>query len=113
MKIYIAHNFTSKDILRDTIRELKTLGHECISTWIIDDLHILEKNIQESALKDLEDIDRADALLFFTDQYEPIPGRGKFIELGYALGSGRDNSCIFYLLPQITRINSLDSLNIR
>lgn len=118
MKIYIAHNFDARIHLRDTIRLFKSLGHEITSTWITDDSHMEGGHSrQHSALVDLQDIDRADALLLFIDQFSESPGRGKYVELGYALGTGKkcfiygsNWGCIFYHLPQIIHLTSFEEI---
>lgn len=117
MKIYLAHNFAARDVLIPTIVLLERIGHEVTSTWITDDSHIDRFNKEKSALVDLIDIDRADAIVLYTDQYADRPGKGKFFELGYALAKGkqcyiigRDDSCVFYALPSVTRIQDFTEL---
>lgn len=114
MKIYIAHNFAARDYLMDTVRGLEEHGHECTSTWIWDDSHILGMNEEQSALKDLEDIDRADTLILFIDQYWERMRKGEYFEFGYAVAKGKrviligkDTSCIFCHLPQLERFEYL------
>jgi nucleoside 2-deoxyribosyltransferase len=118
MKIYLAHNFKARWWLRDYIKLLELKGHQVTSTWITDDAHIDSKNKEESALVDLEDIDRADCLILFTDQYGERPGKGKFLEMGYALGKGKQvyihgqdvQSSVFYHLPQVIVLDQIGNL---
>lgn len=118
MKIYIAHNFAARTVLHPIVEELRTLGHEITSSWITDASHLDVLKIEESAKLDLEDIDDADALLLFIDQFGKTPGRGKYVELGYAIAKGKliflngigMDECVFYALPQMTIITSLDQL---
>lgn len=109
MRIYIAHNFAARIVLREVKEKLEELGHEVTSTWIWDDSHISEKNAEESAVTDLADIERADWLWLFTDQFAERSGKGKFLELGYALRAGKliclvgedQDSSVFYHLPNL------------
>lgn len=116
MKIYIAHNLAAKDFLaRVVVPALGSIGHVVISRWIKEQL---PQSGESGALMDLEDIDKADAILFFADQVGNTPGRGKFFELGYAYAKkkkiyiyGVDESCIFYNLPgEVYRIVSLQAV---
>lgn len=117
MKIYIAHNFAARAYLKGVIQEIEALGHKVTSSWITDDSHLSEKNAVESANTDILDLERADAILLFTDQFSDRPGKGKFVEFGYAIGRnkklllyGEDNSCIFYNLLKCKRIKSWGEL---
>ena len=115
MKIYIAHNYAAKSVLLPVIDLLTKQGHQVTSRWITDDTH--DGLNAETAQADIDDIDRAEALLLFTDNWGDRPGKGKYMELGYALGTnkkvflfGRDESCVFYFLPQMVRISHLSEL---
>lgn len=129
MKIYIAHNYAAREVLPQAIAHLNSLGHEVTSRWITDDAH--EGNNATTAQMDLDDIDRADALLFFTDNHGERPGKGKYVEMGYAIGwrrlyvtgsvrelvtkkiflYGKDQStCVFYHLPCCIHITSLEEI---
>jgi hypothetical protein len=117
VKIYLAHNFAARLMLRGTVRLLEANGHEVTSTWITDDSHIDPSKKVASASVDLVDIDRADALLLFTDQFADRPSKGKFVEFGYALAKGKkvfifgvDRNCIFYNLPGVYKLDSIESI---
>lgn len=117
MKIYLAHNFVAREVLGATVRLLEAIGHEVTSRWITDDEHVKANSSQQNALDDLEDIRKADALLLFINQYGSSPGRGKYIELGYALGIGKkcyiigyNMGCVFYSLPEIIHIKNFTEL---
>ncbi len=115
MKIYIAHNFAARqELARSVVPYLKSKGHEVTSRWIWD--HTNQLN-QEWAEKDLADLDAADALLLYLDNAGNSPGRGKYVEFGYAAARGKrifahgmDDSCIFILLPGVKRIASLEEI---
>jgi nucleoside 2-deoxyribosyltransferase len=117
VKIYIAHNYSARILLRDTVSILQKMGHQVASQWITDDAH--EGVNHEAARMDLDDIDRADALLLFVDQIGDTSGKGKYIEMGYAMGThkpviliGKDDGCVFYHLADcgMRRIQSLEEL---
>lgn len=118
MKIYIAHNFKAREYLpKFIIPAIIAQGHEVTSTWITDASHISSYNKRQSAEIDLADIDRADAILLFVDQYGERHGKGKFLELGYAYAKGKrcflygpDDSCIFYSLIGMERVTTDDQL---
>lgn len=120
MKIYIAHNFAARLELREHLVPFLTrLGHEVTSTWITDDSHVDKLNAKQSALIDLSDIDRADALVLYVDQFGDSPGKGKFLELGYAIAKGKrvylwgkDDSSVFYHLPQVIRLETWKDFSI-
>ncbi len=126
MKVYLAHNYAARWWLKDYVVLLESLGHFVTSLWITDDSQ--HNDLEEDRAKmDLRNIDEADALILFTDQYTDKPGKGKFIEFGYALAKGklvfihgRDvSSSVFYHLPQvrvlklISDINDIDYLALR
>jgi hypothetical protein len=125
MKIYIAHNYAARQMLAYSVVPILTdLGHVITSRWITDyPNHDDGSNQTQQALIDLVDIDLADALLFFTHNYGNLPGKGKYVELGYAIGLntgntgmkkiflfGTDDSCVFYHLPNLIRIKSLEEI---
>lgn len=120
MKIYLAHNYKARPWLNEVIRpQLESHGHIITSRWLIDN-HIgrSEKEQLDYALTDLEDIDKADILIHFTDQVGWTAGRGKFIEVGYAYAMHKDiyvcgtdcDASVFYYLPTVTRFNTFDRL---
>lgn len=106
MKVYLAHNYAAKGWLRQVVPMFEVVGHQITSRWITS-----VKSIDtDDAEMDLNDVLSSDAIVLFSEQFGPSPGKGKFIELGYALGInsegrtmvtvlvGKDNSCIFYSL---------------
>ena len=117
MKIYIAHNFAAREsLLPSIVSTLEKWGHEITSQWLV----CQKGAMPETATMDIEDVDRADAILFFTEQYGPTPGRGKYFELGYAYASGKTvfilgkaDNCIFFRLPKVIRLTSLNELENR
>lgn len=115
MKIYLAHNFKAREWLPTVVAQVIATGHECTARWIWDDSHIGVS--RHGALDDLHDIDRSNCLVLFVDQYGSTPGKGKFVELGYAYAQdkriilvGADTQNIFYALPGIERVANVDEL---
>ena len=91
MKFYIASRFTNKPLILGVVQQLERLGHTVISRWhtVAD-----EPWTQDDAVAyDLEDLDKADALVLYTEDCERVPG-GMHFELGYAYA--KDKPC--YLL---------------
>ena len=121
MKIYLAHNFKARWWLQDYILLLQHMGHTITSSWITDDSHTESGSSREiSAITDLNDIDRADALILFTDQYGEKHGKGKFMEFGYAIAKGKKvyihgldtTSSVFYHLPYVQVLKLISDLRL-
>lgn len=119
MKIYLAHNFAARDYLKESIvPSLEARGHKITSRWIFNDEHLkVDNDYQElSAIEDIQDIDDADALILFSQQYSERPARGKYVELGYALGRRKKvfvygpKDCVFYYHPGVQHFYELDEL---
>lgn len=118
MKVYLAHNYAARGWLKQVVPMFEAAGHEVTSRWIKD-----VKNVDtEDALIDLEDIQSANVLVLFTDQFGVTPGKGKFLEMGYMLGLqqfykqvhiilvGKDTtSCIFYALAD-AKVKSVEDV---
>ena len=91
---YLAHNFAARFWLLTKVFP-KFLEAEIVvtSTWItvLKEHDITLEALKKHALQDINDILAADYFIYFADQFGPIPGRGKFVELGFALNSGVGN----------------------
>ena len=117
MRIYVAHNFSAREWLPVVVHKIKAVGHHVTSTWIFDDAHAAGGSRLSSAKVDLADIDQSSCIVLFTDQYGETPGKGKYFELGYAYAQkkriilvGKDESCVFYWLPGIQRVENVEEL---
>ena len=94
MKFYLASRFGRRSELQGYRSKLIELGHEVTSRWLTVE-HKAEDTDQPEqpsdaherfALDDLEDIDKSDALVAFTESPDSTYGRGgRHVELGYAL----------------------------
>ena len=111
MKVYLAHNYAAKELLRPIKKALEAAGIIVTSRWIDanPDNPYDPITMREEAEKDVADVLRADAIVLFTDNFGDRPGRGKYVELGMAIGFekrmllvGHEHSgCVFYHLPQM------------
>lgn len=115
MKIYLAHNFAARSWLPSVVAQLTEAGHESTGRWITDDSHVGVS--QHAACVDLLDIDKSNCFVLFVSQYGPTPGKGKFVELGYAYAMGKriilvgeENDNVFYALPGIERVKDVPEL---
>jgi|ERR1700741_685811 len=104
MKVYLAHNFEARDWLDTKIAHIiRNAGHEVTSNWIYQQSGIPEKD----AVQDLEDIRRSDALILYAPPFGYKPGKGKYVEFGFALALGKrcividPDNCIFFKLSNV------------
>ena len=120
--IYLAHNWAAREYLRNVVvPELEGRGHKVTSRWVTEEV---EENDEKAAVMDLEDLEKAGALIFFPHRFGNMSGAGKFVELGYAIRAGKKiilcghkcygndcrycQSCVFYSLATVRRVESLE-----
>lgn len=116
MKLYLAHNWAAREYLKKEILPvLICAGHSTTSTWITTEQDSTKQAF--NAEQDLADVREADALVHFSEQFGSTPGRGKYVELGYAVGIrkpvyvvGVGDETIFYFLGDIGRLADIDAL---
>jgi nucleoside 2-deoxyribosyltransferase len=109
LNIYLASSFKNQAFLREIRTKIEAMGHKVTSTWL--DEHDEDK--VECAVKDIHDIDRGDTLIVWPDNLVEKTA-GKFVELGYALGTRKavfmvapeTTTCIFKHLPQIHHVST-------
>lgn len=129
MKIYVATRFTARTgLARRVAEQLMAMGHEVTSRWILEEDHVKHSRM-ENALVDLEDVDRADALLYLTEpwiNWSPTPGDprgwgrggGMWLETGYALKAGKmvfrmgEAVTVFCHHPKVQLITELSEIHI-
>lgn len=88
MKIYLASRYPRRFELQEHAKVLEAAGHEITSRWIYGGEEGL--TYRDIALLDLEDIDRADCVLSFTELGSPPHVRGgRHVEFGYGLAKGK------------------------
>ena len=97
MKIYMAAQFRRRDELAGLVPALEAAGHACTSDWLRQATPLDGKMTNHTeadnamfATRDLEDIDAADALLFFSeDPLVGVPRAARHVEFGYAFARGK------------------------
>ena len=97
MKVYSAGRYSRRDEFREYAKFISENGHEVTSRWLLEN-EPLNSNMGDhsdefyihAAKVDLEDVDRADAVLFFSEDPKiGTPRGGRHVEFGYALGKGK------------------------
>jgi nucleoside 2-deoxyribosyltransferase len=107
MKIYIAAMYGQRDYAFDVIaRALTEAGHVVTARWLWEDEP--PGSEQASAIKDLADVARADAVVLITNPIgTKYSGGGRHVEFGYALALDKlciavgEYETIFQYLPQV------------
>jgi Nucleoside 2-deoxyribosyltransferase len=127
MKFYLAARYSRHPEMQGVRDVLHAMGHTVTSRWI--DQHggnELESRTHEQlntdpnactifARHDVEDIDAADAIIFFSSAGDPGKG-GRFVEWGYALAKGKrmilvgSRENVFHTLPQTEHYESWSRL---
>lgn len=115
MKIYLAAKYNRRFELRPLVDQLETSGHESTAQWI--------NNAEESkgraaaAQMDVDDVLRADVLIFFAEpKGSANSGGGRYFELGLAHASGLkiivilvdDHETVFTALPNMIVVSNFD-----
>lgn len=121
MIFYVSHNYAAKyqPFLPSFIEGLKEQGHLCNSRWLdVPPGHYSFEEQQTHAMHDLLDVSGCDYLIHFSDKVGEKCGRGKFVEVGYALAIGKrilvcGNDCeksVFYMMKNVRRFKQLKEL---
>lgn len=112
MKIYIASRYGRREEMELHAADITEQGHTVTARWVYGGEDGLD--LEAIANLDVEDVDRADAVLTFTEPYGSANvGGGRHWELGY--GYGTNKLCIvvgpleivFHHLPNLKRFASL------
>lgn len=112
MKIYLAAMYSEMSNMRAVARLLQEDGHEITARWINGGEE--NKAPAAGAQMDLDDIDRAEALVLFTlpvGQY--FRGGGRHVEFGYAIKAQKrlivvgEREQVFCHLPQVEVYDNL------
>lgn len=92
MKIYLAAPFRAKDQMSVCAAQLRAVGIEVTSRWLEETHHpatqLNELPLAEhrsNAIKDVEDVLAADALVLFTDPTKSLVRQGRTAEFGMAI----------------------------
>lgn len=102
--IYLAARYGRRDEMQGVAKVIEERGHTVTSSWIDE---AQAENI-DSALVDLQDVDKAEVLVLFTDRHGSFnSGGGRHFEMGYAYATGKvvcvigDRETLFCHLPGI------------
>lgn len=88
LKVYIAGRYPKLKELAEEAKKYVTEGISVTSSWLDD--NEVGMSFEDIAIQDLKDVDDADVLVLYTEPYgTPVPGGGRFVEMGYALGKGK------------------------
>ena len=88
MKIYVAGRYRQLAELAEEAKKFTEAGHEVTSSWLQNAEEGM--SFEDIAVLDLQDVDIADALCLYTEPYgTAVPGGGRHVEFGYALGKGK------------------------
>lgn len=117
---YIAARYGRKEEMVGIAEALLSLGHTVTSTWMYQPVEEMYENDPQKAgwgaQKDLDEIESADVLLYFSEKEDNKWGRGgRHVEFGYALGIRK--SCwmvgplenLFHYLPYIVQFEATES----
>jgi hypothetical protein len=121
--IYVAARYSRRNEMRSVASHLRACGHHVTSRWLTEDKPLDTKLGDDSPLFyattariDLDDIDKADTLMFFSeDPLVGTPRGGRHVEFGYALGKGKrvivigGPENIFHYLGRVTHFKSLEA----
>ena len=101
-KIYLAAQFARREELRAYAALLRGAGFETTSTWL-DTTNLINGKMSNNsdddnarrAVQDIVDVERADGVLFFSeDPLVGIPRGARHVEFGYALAQGKELAII-------------------
>lgn len=121
MRIYIAGRYSRRDEFREVAAILNAAGCLVTSRWLDEDKPLdmnmgddSEEFYTETSRVDLEDIELANSVLFFSE--DPLigtPRGGRHVEFGYALAKGKRISVIgpkenvFHYSPRVSHYSTL------
>ena len=114
MKIYLAARYTKRDEMENVANKLTDLGFEITARWVYGGEAGLSR--KDIALLDIEDVDKADTVVSFTEPYGThTPGGGRHVEFGYGLAKGKrcvvigELENVFHHHPWVIRFDSLEA----
>ena len=122
MRCYLASRYSRREELLGYAAELRALGHEVTSRWLLGNHEMSDREVASEAanqervrfaLEDWEDLEAADCGIAFTEPPRSEFSRGgRHVEAGAALAWEKlvylvgpvEN--VFYALPQVRRFRS-------
>jgi hypothetical protein len=114
MKIYLAAMYSRREEMEREANRLKHQGFEITSRWVYFSEN--SRSLLDVALMDIEDVNKADAVVSFTQPESSLfHGGGRHVEFGYGLAKGkrciliggREN--IFHHHPKVEAYPTLDA----
>ena len=109
VSIYLASRYERKAELKSYANDLIALGDCSInSSWLYNGLddETVGKDASLHAARDLEDVDKSDLVICFTESDSTVYKRGgSHVELGYALAKGK---IVLIVGPRVNIFHSLD-----
>ena len=124
LKAYLAAQYARRDELRSYRDKLEKIGIQVASRWLDEKeplnsqmgQHTTEFYI-ETATIDLEDVDKADIVIFFSENpLVGIPRGGRHVEFGYALAKNKPvhvvgpKENVFHYIDGVYHYDNLDEL---
>jgi len=121
MIVYIAAQYSRKNEMSALVSLLRDHNIHVTSRWLQETLfptvtlaELSPAYWTSTAVIDLEDIDKSDTIVFFSeDPLVGTPRGGRHVEFGYALAKGKrivvigNPENIFHFLPQIVHYSTL------
>lgn len=86
---YLAARFPRRAELEALVPQFEGAGFEVTARWVFGGEEGLTRT--EIAALDLEDVEQAEAIVLFTEEYgSKQSGGGRFVEFGYAMALGKE-----------------------
>ena len=115
--VYLAAPYSTKDVIMQYANELRAVGVAVTSSWLEEPhapntqmAELTDEVHEKYAIRDVEDIDAADAFVLFTDPTKAVVRQGRTFEFGYAVAKGKtivivgtEHENIFHYLPGLYR----------
>ena len=88
LKVYLAGRYSLLKELKEESKKFEAAGIEITSRWLDNKEDGL--SFKDVAMLDIEDVDKADAVVLFSEPYGTmVSGGGRHVEFGYAMGRGK------------------------
>lgn len=111
-KVYLAARFPQRGEMESYVPLFTQNKYNVIARWVFGGEEGLTR--EDIAVLDLEDVDKCDVFVLFTQPYGTlVPGGGRFVEFGYAIAKGKeihvigDRENVFMHTPGVSVHNSL------
>lgn len=122
--VYLAARYSRKNEIREKAKELEALGIVVTSRWLEEKespdatmADVGDAFCIDVAIQDIEDIDKADMLILFTENPElPFVRGGRHFESGYAYGIEKlvvtvgPKENVFHHLKEVVNVESWEAL---